>query len=174
MPLLRSGTSTVTYCACPACGSNCVRAARRFIQFVNLFPDHSGGDVPWPVYVCLDCPTFGRPTCVFTETAWESVQADRAEERGDICRIIRGPGEWYITCDDVFAYLSYLWLCIEDGAAVRRRPQLQGAVGPCPLPYISEHTPESLRNPPIEQESVWSSLEAQGYYVADLRPSTSE
>ncbi len=174
MPFLRSGTTTATHCPCPTCGADCVRAARSFVDFANQFPDHTGGDVPWPVYVCLDCPAAGQVTTVFTEEAWVAYQAISALNRGDSLRIIPEPGRLYIEVDDTFCYLTYLWLCALDGAVIIKPRPVQGALGPSPLPYVGQHTPESLVHPLITAPAVWNSLEAQGYQVEHLRPAVAE
>ena len=169
MPFLRSGTTTATHCPCPTCGADCIRAARSFVDFANQFPDHTGGDVPWPVYVCLECPTVGHTTTVFTEAAWVAFQSVLAADRGDTYHVLFEPGRLYVMQNDTFAYLTYLWLCVIDGAIIIKRQLPEGEIGPCPLPYVGQHTAESFQPPPIATESVWSSLEAQGYQIDDLR-----
>ena len=172
MPFLRSGNNTPAVCPCPACGSLCHRIFERFVVFLNQFPDHTGGDVPTPVYLCLQCPLQRRPNLVFTERAWLRVEEERFAAAGEQISILEPPGDWYIQADTTFHYLAYLWACLQAGAVVVRRRRHPDAVGPTPLPYVSEHTFDSLRVATIDIEFVWQHLEDQGYYVADLRPGT--
>ena len=170
MPLLRSGNNTPAVCPCPACGSLCYRIFERFVVFLNQFPDHTGGDLPTPVYLCLQCPLQRRPNLVFTERVWLRVEEERFAAAGEPINILQPPGDWYIQADTTFHYLAYLWACLQAGAVVVRRRRHPDAVGPTPLPYVSEHTFDSLRVATIDIEFVWQHLEDQGYYVADLRP----
>jgi hypothetical protein len=168
MPFLRSGQDTSRTCPCPACGTSCVRLYRRFVVFLNQFPDHTGGDLPDPLYLCLACPEYRLPNLAFTEAAWVRSQNLALVASGQVDEILEPPGDHFVLADTVFHYLAYLWACLQKGAVVIRRRREPASVGPTPLPYVSEHTAESLQVPPIRVAFVWESLAAEGYEVDSL------
>jgi hypothetical protein len=152
MPLLRSGSTTTTTCPCPQCGNVNSPLSDVYIQWLNVFHEYSGRDVPAGAYQCAFCPALQNPALVYTEGAWIEVKIQ--EPSGDQSSVY--DQQFYLCGNQHFAVLRYYWDCLLAGADCSEEftasdgGPLRRDVAPIPRWFV--HSGQSLQVPvpPVE------------------------